>query len=189
MKPTGSLSPSQCRLCADVLEPRPVVQLGREARLLIIGQAPGLKVHHSGIPWNDASGRRLRQWLGMTPERFYDPEAVAIVPMGLCYPGRGRSGDNPPDRRCAPHWHARLLAQLPHIELTLLVGQYAQRYYLPGFSTLTESVRNWRALAPAQFPLPHPSPRNTLWLKRHPWFETELVPELQGRIRAMGLAD
>ncbi|SHH98115.1 uracil-DNA glycosylase family protein [Ferrimonas marina] len=181
------ITPSGCRLCQDKLEPNPVVQMGRNARLLIIGQAPGLKVHQTGIPWNDPSGRRLRQWLGMSPEVFYDADKVAILPMGFCYPGRGKSGDNPPDPRCAPKWHATLLGQLPKIELTLLIGQYAQRHYLGKGRSLTETVQDWRACGPHRLPLPHPSPRNQLWFKRHPWFEQELVPELQRRIGQLGL--
>ncbi len=178
----------QCRQCEDVLDPNPVIQLGGRARLLIIGQAPGLKVHNTGIPWNDPSGDRLRQWLGLDRTTFYDPDKVAILPMGFCYPGRGRSGDNPPDKRCAPHWHPRLLACLPNLALTLYVGQYAQKYYLDGFTSLTDTVARWADFGDARLPLPHPSPRNTLWLKRHPWFDAEVVPELQRRIRALGLS-
>ncbi|GAA4900299.1 uracil-DNA glycosylase family protein [Ferrimonas pelagia] len=182
------ISPHACRHCQDKLEPNPVTQLDGRARLLIIGQAPGLKVHQTGIPWNDPSGQRLRQWLNMPPETFYDPAHVAILPMGFCYPGRGRHGDNPPDPRCAPLWHGPILNALPNIELTLLIGQYAQRHYLASFSTLTETVQRWQTWAPSQLPLPHPSPRNNLWLRRNPWFERELIPALQRRILAMGLS-
>ncbi|MBY6018576.1 uracil-DNA glycosylase family protein [Halomonas denitrificans] len=174
-----------CRLCQDVLDPNPVVQLASSARLLIIGQAPGLKVHQSGIPWNDASGDRLRHWLGMDRDTFYDPSRVAIIPMGLCYPGRGRSGDNPPDKRCAPRWHPTLLAQLPNLELTLYVGQYAQKHYLEGFTSLTDTVARWAEFGPGRLPLPHPSPRNTLWLKRHPWFDDDVVPTLRQRVQRL----
>lgn len=174
-----------CRLCHDVLDPNPVIQLGCRARLLIVGQAPGLKVHQTGIPWNDASGDRLRQWMGIDRETFYNPDQVAILPMGFCYPGRGRSGDNPPDKRCAPLWHPRLLALLPDLALTLYVGQYAQRHYLEDFTSLTDTVARWSEYGEARLPLPHPSPRNTLWLKRHPWFEKEVVPELQRRITGL----
>ncbi len=176
-----------CRLCQAQLPlgPRPVVQFSGSARLLIIGQAPGLKVHHSGIPWDDPSGQRLRQWLNLTPEQFYHPGDVAIVPMGFCYPGRGKSGDNPPDPRCAPQWHRQVLQRLPQVRLTLLVGQYAQRHYLEQFRSLTDNVRQWRDhLDQGRLPLPHPSPRNNLWLRRNPWFEQEVVPELQHRVRA-----
>ncbi|MBY5992155.1 uracil-DNA glycosylase family protein [Ferrimonas balearica] len=177
-----------CTLCQDVLTPNPVVQADERARLLIIGQAPGTRVHQSGIPWDDPSGDRLRRWMGIDSERFYDPARVAIVPMGLCYPGRGRSGDKPPDPRCAPQWHPQLLARLPNLTLTLCIGQYAQKHYLSGFTTLTETVARWADWGPNRLPLPHPSPRNTLWLKRHPWFEADVVPELQRRVR-QALAD
>ena len=176
-----------CRICADKLPlgPRPVVQADARARLLIVGQAPGLKVHETGIPFNDASGDRLRAWLGMTREQFYDPARVAIVPMGFCYPGRGRSGDNPPRPECAPAWRARLLAELPRIELTLLVGRYAQEWHLGKGLSLTERVRRWQDYGPAQIPLPHPSPRNNLWLQRNPWFEQQLLPQLRQRITVL----
>ena len=161
---------------------RPVVQAGSGARLRIIGQAPGLRVHESGIPWDDASGDRLRDWLGLAPEAFYDPERVAIMPMGFCYPGRGASGDNPPRPECTPRWHDRLNAMLPHVELTLLIGHYAQRRYLgpERRATLGDTVRAWQSYLPSGFvPLPHPSPRNRPWLMRNPWVEAELVPELR----------
>jgi len=176
---------SACHVCEAHLPlgPRPVVQAGAGARLLIVGQAPGTRVHNSGIPWNDASGDRLRDWLQMDRKMFYDPEHIAIVPMGLCYPGKGKSGDLPPRSECAPLWHARLLEQLPNVELTLLVGSYAQRYYLrDGYRTLTERVRHWRDFAPAYFPLVHPSPRNQFWLTSNPWFEEDLLPALRERV-------
>ncbi|MFT3976886.1 MAG: uracil-DNA glycosylase family protein [Sphingomonas bacterium] len=181
-----------CRRCADDLPygPRPVVQAARSARLCIVGQAPGRKVHETGIPWDDASGRRLREWLGLAPTTFYDPAKVAIVPMGFCYPGKAGSGDNPPRPECAPLWHERLKAQLPDIGLTILVGQYAQAYYLAGLRkpTLADTVRAWRDYLPAGFlPLPHPSPRNQPWLAKNPWFEAELVPHVQAAVRALGL--
>ncbi len=173
-----------CRICADHLPlgPRPVVQADASARLLIVGQAPGLRVHQTGIPFNDPSGDRLRDWLDMPREEFYDPARVAILPMGFCYPGRGRSGDNPPRPECAPAWRQKLLDQLPNIELTLLVGRYAQEWHLGRGCSLTERVQNWREFWPEQVPLPHPSPRNNLWLRRNPWFEQELLPELRQRI-------
>ena len=177
-----------CRVCASELPlgPRPVVQAGTGARLLIVGQAPGAKVHASGVPWDDASGARLRDWLGLEPARFYDPEQVAIVPMGLCYPGRGNGGDLPPRRECAPLWFDALLARLPHVELTLLIGQYAQRHYLGAARKpdLAATVAAWRDYAPRYFPLPHPSPRNTAWRQRHPWFERDLLPHLRERVQA-----
>jgi uracil-DNA glycosylase len=181
-----------CTHCAADLPcgPRPVVQAGVEARLRIVGQAPGKRVHETGIPWNDRSGQRLRDWLGLSAECFYDPTHVAIIPMGLCYPGKGASGDKPPRPECAPRWHGRLDQFLPALELTLLIGQYAQAHYLGKRrkGSLTDTVRAWREYLPLGFlPLPHPSPRNELWLRKNPWFEQELVPELRLQIAAMNL--
>lgn len=176
-----------CRVCEAHLPlgPRPVVQIGSAARILIIGQAPGARVHASGIPWDDRSGDRLRDWMGIDLRSFYDPNRVAIVPMGLCYPGRGASGDLPPRKECAPLWHDRLLAQLPRVELTLLVGHYAQAYGLhkTGHGSVTSATRNWRVHAPHTVPLPHPSPRNGTWFKANPWFSADLVPALRQRVR------
>jgi uracil-DNA glycosylase len=174
-----------CTLCAAHLPlgPRPVLRVGATARLLIVGQAPGTKVHATGIPWNDPSGVRLRGWLGMTPELFYDTAHVAIVPMGLCYPGRlPRGGDAPPRPECAPLWHPRLLPLMPEIRLTLLVGGYAQAGAL-GPGRVDERVRAWRALLPGRIALPHPSWRTTAWEKRNPWFGEELLPALRARLR------
>ena len=175
-----------CQLCQAHLPlgPRPVVQMAPQARIMIIGQAPGTRVHATGIPWNDPSGDTLRSWLQVSREQFYDPELFAIMPMGFCYPGRGKSGDLPPRPECAPTWHQQLLEQLPNIELTLLIGQYAQRYYLKKrYRTLTETVYHWRDVGPALFPLPHPSPRNRYWLSKNPWFEQETVPALRRRMQ------
>lgn len=174
----------RCQLCAErlALGPRPVLQTSSSARLLIVGQAPGSRVHASGIPWDDPSGERLRDWLGMDKATFYDASRVAIVPMGFCYPGRGKSGDLPPDPACAPQWHSELMGWLRQIELTLLIGNYAQRYYLNSTRNLTETVRHWRDYAPQYLPLPHPSPRNNIWLRRNPWFEVEVLPELRRRV-------
>ncbi len=175
-----------CIHCAQHLPlgPRPVLRAHPDARVLIIGQAPGTKVHATGIPWNDPSGERLRDWLQVDRDAFYDERKFAIIPMGFCYPGKGKSGDLPPRSECAPLWHERLLAALPHLELTLLIGQYAQRYYLGSDAgkTLTETVRQWRDYGPHYLPLPHPSPRNQLWLKSNPWFTKEVVPALRARI-------
>jgi uracil-DNA glycosylase len=160
------------------------------ARLLVIGQAPGTRVHATGIPWNDPSGDRLRSWLGLDPGVFYDQSKVAIMPMGFCYPGRGHSGDLPPRPECAPLWHDRILAHLPAIELTLLIGRYAQDRYLGARrrDSLTETVKAWREyLDDGYLPLTHPSPRNRLWLKNNPWFEAEVVPFLKNRIAGMHL--
>ena len=180
-----------CRHCEDSLPlgPNPVLRASATARLLIIGQAPGTRVHASGIPWNDPSGDRLRQWLQLDSEQFYDEARVAIVPMGFCYPGRGKSGDLPPPPACAPLWHGPLQQQMPNLQLVLLVGSYAQQYYqahtsaaaVPG-ETLTMRVQRWREFGPRYFPLPHPSPRNNLWLRRNPWFETEVLPALRRRV-------
>jgi uracil-DNA glycosylase len=178
-----------CRLCAASLphEPRPVLRAHADARLLVVGQAPGRKVHESGIPWDDASGRRLREWLGVDADTFYDPRRVAIVPMGFCYPGKAGSGDAPPRPECRAHWHPRLLPLLPKIELTLLIGQYAQGYFLGGARkpSLTDTVRAWREYWPRQLPLPHPSPRNVGWFKANPWFEGEVLPHLRKRVAGL----
>lgn len=169
--------------------PRPVVQVGASARILIAGQAPGRKVHESGIPFDDASGDRLRAWLGLSRERFYDADRVAILPMGFCFPGTGRAGDLPPRPECAPTWRARLMSRLNQLQLTLVVGQYAQAYHLPDAgASLTQAVQSWRDTWPTVVALPHPSPRNNLWLKRNAWFERELVPLLRERV-AQVLAD
>jgi len=182
-----------CTHCADLpCGPRPVVQAGSSARLCIVGQAPGRKVHESGIPWDDKSGQRLRAWLGMSAECFYDPQQVAIIPMGLCYPGKGASGDKPPRRECAPRWHDALTGHLPGLQLTLLIGQYAQAHYLGKRrkDSLTATVMAWREYLPLGYlPLVHPSPRNEIWLRKNPWFEQDLVPELQLQIRSLNLDD
>ncbi len=195
-----------CTVCAPHLPhpPRPVLRAAATARLLIVGQAPGRKVHETGIPWNDPSGDRLRSWLGMDRDTFYDESRIAIIPTGLCFPGSGKSGDLPPRPECAPLWHPPLMAALPHIRLTLLIGQYAQAYYLgpQAKNSLTETVMAWREYLTAQdkpgrtgsaamppapgqgpfLPLPHPSPRNQLWLKRNPWFERDLLPTLRENV-------
>lgn len=182
-----------CTICAAHLPhgPRPVLQANARARILIAGQAPGSKVHASGVPFDDASGERLRQWMGIGREQFYDPQLVAILPMGFCYPGTGKSGDLPPRRECAPQWRARLLQAMPRIELTLIIGQYAIAWHLPGAATsnLTETVRAWRAHGPAVLPLPHPSPRNNIWLKANPWFAREVIPAVQARVHSLTMPD
>jgi uracil-DNA glycosylase len=178
-----------CRVCEAHLPlgPRPVLRADTRARVLIVGQAPGTRVHATGIPWNDPSGDRLRAWLDVDRDTFYDEQRFAIIPAGLCYPGRGRSGDLPPRPECAPLWHPKLRALLPHIELTLLVGQYAQAYYLGARrkTTLTETVHSWREYAPEFIPLPHPSPRNTHWLQVNRWFERDVVPGLRRRVKVL----
>lgn len=174
-----------CTLCAAELPlgPRPILQLDPRARILIAGQAPGRRVHESGTPFADASGERLRQWLGLDSKKFYDPKLVAIVPMGFCYPGTGKSGDLPPRPECAPAWRAPLLSQLKRVELTLVIGQYAMAYHLPRqYESVTTAVQSWRNHWPHFVPLPHPSPRNNLWLRKNPWFEADLLPELRIRV-------
>ena len=177
-----------CRICAEALphEPRPVLRAESTARLMICGQAPGTRVHATGIPFNDPSGVRLRQWLDMDSETFYDSSRVAIVPMGFCFPGQdGKGGDLPPRRECAPAWHEKIRAHLPKIGLTVLVGRYSQAFYLKSQAgPLTETVRDWRRFMPDFFPLPHPSWRNNAWLKRNPWFEEDVLPELRCAVRA-----
>ncbi|MEQ8904191.1 uracil-DNA glycosylase family protein [Ekhidna sp.] len=166
-------------------DPRPVVSASAQSKILIIGQAPGRKVHESGVPWDDPSGNNLREWTGLSNEVFYDSKIVALVPMGFCYPGSGKSGDLPPRPECAPLWHEKLLAQCKSIQLTLLIGQYAQKYYLGknAKKTLTETVRSFKDYLPNYMPLPHPSPRNRIWMKKNPWFEEDLIPELKTLIR------
>ena len=174
-----------CTICAEHLShgPRPVVQFSETSRVLIIGQAPGSKVHASGVPWDDDSGNRLREWLGIGADDFYDPAKVALIPMGFCYPGKGSGGDLPPRKECAPQWHDRILATLPDDRLTLLVGSYAQAQYLPETKklSLTERVRRFADFAPF-FPLPHPSWRVRMWSAKNPWFETEILPDLRRRV-------
>lgn len=169
-----------CTVCAAHLPfpPRPVLRASATARLLIVGQAPGIRVHETGIPWNDPSGDRLRDWLQLTREEFYDESKIAIIPTGFCYPGKGPAGDLPPRPECAPLWHPRLRAALPKIKLALLVGSYAQAYYLGerAKDSLSDTVRAWREYLPDFLPLPHPSPRNLRWLKARPWFERDVVP-------------
>ena len=176
-----------CEFCKQHLPlgPRPVVQLSSASKVVIIGQAPGRKVHESGIPWNDASGRKLRQWLNVDEADFYNAEKFSILPMGFCYPGKGPSGDLAPRRDCAPMWHSRFFDKLPERPLLLLIGHHAQQYYLPqrSFTTLTETVRNFDKFLPFHFPLPHPSPRNQNWLKVNPWFMEEVIPVLRSVIQ------
>ena len=175
----------RCSICAEHLPlgPRPVLQLHPNARILIAGQAPGRKVHESGKPFADASGDRLREWLGMSRDSFYDPQQVAILPMGFCFPGTGKTGDLPPRPECATAWREKLMKQLKDLKLTLVVGQYAQAYHLPNVGeSVTATVQSWRSHWPDIVPMPHPSPRNNIWLRRNPWFESELLPLLRARV-------
>jgi len=177
-----------CTICAAALPlgPRPVVQMSRSSRILIAGQAPGRRVHDSGVPFDDPSGNRLRDWMGVTREQFYDDRLVAILPMGFCYPGSGKSGDLPPRPECAPAWREPLLAQLKNVELTIVLGRYALAYHLPrAGKSVTEAVLAWRKHGPQVVPLPHPSPRNQAWFKRNRWFESELIPKLRRRVRKL----
>ncbi len=174
-----------CTVCAKSLAagPRPIVQFAPSSRIVIIGQAPGSRVHESGVAWNDDSGKRLRVWTGLSEDDFYDPSRVALVPMGFCYPGKGKSGDLPPRPECAPLWHERVFAALKARELTLLVGSYAQTHYLPRKQAMTEAVKDFAGHGPGIFPLPHPSWRSGIWMKRNPWFEIDVVPALQKAVR------
>jgi len=178
-----------CQICAPHLQHgvRPVLQVSKTAKILIAGQAPGSKVHASGVPFDDASGDRLRAWMDVSRETFYDANKIAILPMGFCYPGTGKSGDLPPRPECAVAWRQPLLEAMPQIKLTLVIGQYAVKWHIGNARerNLTETVRNWQAyLANGQLPLPHPSPRNNIWLRKNPWFETDILPELRVRITA-----
>jgi uracil-DNA glycosylase len=177
-----------CRLCEANLPlgPNPVLRASSTARILIIGQAPGTRVHETGIPWDDPSGKRLRDWMQLDREQFYDESQIAIMPMGFCYPGKGKSGDLPPRPECAAQWHDKLLAEMPDIELTILIGKYAQNHYLGSRrQTLAETVSHWQDHPPGLFPLPHPSPRNLRWFRNHPWFENEVLPAFRSRLAAI----
>lgn len=188
-EPIGPLleSVGACRVCASALPlgPRPIVQLGRKARIVIIGQAPGSKVHETGVPWDDPSGDHLRAWLELDAAQFYDPKRIALLPMGFCYPGKGEGGDLPPRPECAPLWHDRLRAQLPADALALLVGQYAQEWYLGDArkASLTLTVESFETYLPKFFPLPHPSWRSKLWMKKNPWFARRVLPRLRALVR------
>jgi len=178
-----------CRVCDELLPlgARPLLQAGTTARILIVGQAPSVRAHTTGIPWNDRSGQRLREWMGVTAVEFYDQSRIAIIPMGYCYPGRGRGGDLPPRPECARLWLQQLLTRLPLIQLTLLIGQYAQRHFLGERrkESLAKTTSAWAEYYPTYIPLPHPSPRNTPWLKQNPEFEEHLLPELRRRIQPL----
>lgn len=179
----------QCSICSKHLQlgPRPVVSAHKDSKIVIIGQAPGTKVHNSGVPWDDASGKQLRKWLHVSDEEFYNEKLFAIVPMGFCYPGKGKSGDLPPRSECAPQWHEALLDEMPNLELVILIGMYAQNYYLKKKAkrTLTETVANFKAYLPDYFVLPHPSPRNRFWLTKNPWFDKEVLPILKDTVTGL----
>lgn len=177
---------SKCSVCVPhlLLGPRPVLTANKKSKIVIIGQAPGTAVHKSGIPWDDKSGKNLREWMAITNEQFYDTDKTAIIPMGFCYPGKGKSGDLPPRKECAPLWHEALLSQMPNVELILLIGKYAQDYYLKGRGekNLTETVKNYQAYLPSLFVLPHPSPRNNIWQAKNEWFKHLVLPQLKEEI-------
>ena len=172
-----------CTVCSEYLPlgPRPTITASPKSKIIIIGQAPGTRVHKSGIPWDDKSGENLRKWMGISNEDFYDEKKVALIPMGFCYPGRGKSGDLPPRKECAPLWHDRLLMRMKEVELILLIGKYAQDYYLKknAKKNLTETVKHFREYLPAYFVLPHPSPRNNIWQAKNDWFKELVLPELE----------
>jgi len=175
-----------CTICKAhlLLGVNPILAAHKSSKIILIGQAPGLKVHQNGIPWNDMSGKRLRNWLGVTDEAFYNAKNIALIPMGFCYTGKGKSGDLPPRKECAEAWHEQLMSKMQEAKLVLLVGQYAQKYYLQekAKKTLTETVSNYESYLPKYFPLPHPSPRNRFWLSKNPWFEEEVLPKLKAEI-------
>ena len=178
-----------CTLCTEHLPlgPRPIIQVSSAANILIVGQAPGSRVHETGIPFNDPSGDRLREWMGIDKEVFYDDSRIALMPMGFCFPGTGKSGDLPPRPECAATWRVKLLERLPNIKLTIVVGQYAQAWHLDksNKANLTETVVAWKSYWPKAIPLPHPSPRNNIWLKKNPWFEVEVLPSLRRKVKAL----
>jgi len=180
---------SACDICAPklALGPRPIVSASINSKIIIIGQAPGSIVHKSGIPWDDKSGQNLRSWMGVNKAIFYDPEKIALIPMGFCYPGKGKSGDLPPTKECAPLWHSKLLNKMKEVELILLIGNYAQHYYLGNRlkRTLTESVKNYKEYLPDHFILPHPSPRNNIWQAKNTWFKKEVIPQLQNSVKSI----
>lgn len=178
-----------CLVCSEHFthEPRPVICVKSTSKILVVGQAPGTKVHQSGIPWNDQSGKNLREWLNVSEDDFYDTNKFSIVPMGFCYPGKGKSGDLPPRKECAPLWHSKLLEHLKELELILLIGKYAQEYYLKERTknNLTATVKNFEAYLPRYFVLPHPSPRNNIWMAKNEWFKQKVIPSLQENVSSI----
>ncbi|MEP0367212.1 MAG: uracil-DNA glycosylase family protein [Cyclobacteriaceae bacterium] len=174
-----------CDLCKNHLEPNPVLQVSAQSKISIIGQAPGSVVHRTGIPWDDQSGNNLRKWMGINSDTFYDANQIALIPMGFCYPGKGKSGDLPPRPECAPQWHEKLFSNMAQPKLTILIGQYAQKYYLGSRTekTLTATVQHFESYLPEYFVLPHPSPRNNIWQAKNPWFSNEVLPRLQALVQ------
>ncbi len=180
---------SNCKICESYLENgcRPVLSASVNSKIIVIGQAPGSVVHRTGIPWDDKSGDNLRKWMGIDAQTFYDKERIALIPMGFCYPGKGKTGDLPPRKECAPEWHKKLMDSIKNPELIVLVGKYAQDYYLGAdkMKNLTETVRNFKSYLPQYFVLPHPSPRNNIWKAKHEWFEREVIPEFTDVVAAV----
>jgi uracil-DNA glycosylase len=178
----------QCTICTDSLElgPRPILAAHRQSKIAIIGQAPGSVVHRSGIAWDDLSGKNLRAWMGIDNSTFYDEKQIALIPMGFCYPGKGKSGDLPPRKECAPQWHRQVFEQMKELELILLIGKYAQDEYLKKpQKTLTATVKNFKEYLPLHFVLPHPSPRNNIWQAKNEWFKTDILPELKSFVKSV----
>ncbi|SNQ44651.1 uracil-DNA glycosylase family protein [Cellulophaga lytica] len=177
----------KCTVCSAklALGPRPIVSASAKSKIVIVGQAPGSIVHNTGIPWNDKSGENLRNWMGISTEDFYNTDKVAIIPMGFCYPGKGKSGDLPPTKECAPLWHKQILNGIKNVRLTLLIGAYAQSYYLGNKAekTLTQTVKNYHSYLPNYMVLPHPSPRNNIWQAKNKWFVTDVLPELKIQVK------
>ena len=173
-----------CNICSNSLPlgPNPIVQIGKKSKVIIIGQAPGIRVHKSGIPWNDPSGERLRKWLGISSDIFYNKDIISLIPMGFCYPGTGKTGDLPPRKECAPQWHSKLIESLNNVELILLVGKFSQDYYLKDKDSLTKRVENFQDYG-IFIPLPHPSPRNLIWMKKNKWFENKVLPEIKLKVK------
>jgi len=179
----------KCTICADKLElgANPILTAHHQSKVVIVGQAPGVIVHRTGIPWDDKSGERLRQWLSVSKSTFYNPKEIALAPMGFCYPGKGKTGDLPPRPECAPAWHDLLFSEMNKSKLVILIGAYAQAYYVKESrrKTLTDTVNNYVEYLPDFFVLPHPSPRNNIWMKKNPWFETDVLPELRNHVRTI----
>ncbi len=178
---------SKCTICSNELEPRPVINVAIESKIIIIGQAPGMVVHQTGIPWDDKSGENLRDWMGVGKEQFYDSTKIGIIPMGFCYPGKGKTGDLPPRKECAPQWHGPLFEKMTNVKLMVLIGMYAQNYYLGTKKkrTLTETVKHYKEYLPKYFVLPHPSPRNNIWQAKNAWFKKEVIPDLRKVVRGL----